>query len=62
MEEQFLKKLCDEETFVNVFLVNGTRLSGAITNNNLNSFFLARDGQFQLVMKHAVATIMPQND
>jgi host factor-I protein len=44
---------------ITVFLFNGVKLSGVITTNSPNSFLLARDGVTQLVMKHAVATILP---
>jgi len=47
---------------VTVFLTNGVQLKGAITTNSPHSLFLARDGITQLVMKQAIATIMPQGE
>lgn len=46
---------------VTVFLTNGVKLSGIITAYDNSSLVLARDGISQLVMFHAIATVMPQN-
>ncbi len=59
LEDCFIAKHLNE--LVTVFLTNGIRLSGAITTNSPNSLLLARDGVTQLVMKRAVATIMPND-
>jgi len=46
---------------VTMFLTNGVKLSGAIMKNDPQSLTLTRDGNTQLVYKHAIATIMPQD-
>lgn len=46
---------------VTVFLVNGIKLQGIITWFDNYSMLLKRDGQIQLIYKHAVSTIMPVN-
>ena len=47
---------------VTVFLTNGVKLTGgAITSKCSESICLTRNGSTQLVMKHAIATIMPDN-
>jgi host factor-I protein len=44
---------------VTVFLINGVKLQGVITWFDNFCILLRRDGQSQLVYKHAVSTIMP---
>ncbi|MEM9233431.1 MAG: RNA chaperone Hfq, partial [Pseudomonadota bacterium] len=47
------------KSYVTVFLVNGVKLQGVITWFDNFCLLLKRDGQVQLVYKHAVSTIMP---
>ncbi|WP_408869403.1 RNA chaperone Hfq [Candidatus Kirkpatrickella diaphorinae] len=42
-----------------IFLVNGVKLSGQITQYDTHTIILMRDDQSQLVYKHAVSTILP---
>ncbi|MGD2002832.1 MAG: RNA chaperone Hfq, partial [Paracoccaceae bacterium] len=44
---------------VTVFLINGVKLQGVITWFDNFCILLRRDGQSQLVYKHAISTIMP---
>ena len=57
--QTFLKHLLGES--VMVFLKSGVKLSGVITWTDDVCLTLARDGITQLVMTHAIATIMPHN-
>ena len=41
------------------FLINGVKLQGVITWFDNFCVLLRRDGQSQLVYKHAISTIMP---
>ena len=59
IENNFLDKLKENETSVTVFLVNGVKLQGIITQYDSNALLLRRDGHTQLIYKHAVSTIMP---
>lgn len=61
LEEKFLEYLIVGHRPVTIFLTNGVKLSGTITKDDTNSMALSRDGITQLVMKQAVATIMPQD-
>jgi host factor-I protein len=47
------------KTPVTMFLVKGVKLQGIITWFDNFSVLLRRDGQAQLVYKHAISTIMP---
>ncbi len=47
------------KTPVTMFLVKGVKLQGIVTWFDNFSILLRRDGQSQLVYKHAVSTIMP---
>ncbi len=42
-----------------IFLINGVKLQGVITWFDNFCVLLRRDGQSQLVYKHAISTIMP---
>ncbi|HEX2859657.1 MAG TPA: RNA chaperone Hfq [Alphaproteobacteria bacterium] len=59
--ESFIAHLVKGHSPVTVFLTNGVKLSGSITWNDPDCLTLTRDGVTQLVMRHAVATIMPQD-
>ena len=61
LESLFIESLIDKGVNVTVFLVSGIKLGGTITDSGDNALILTRDGVSQLVMKRAVATIMPQD-
>ena len=44
---------------VTIFLMNGVKLQGVITWFDNFCVLLRRDGQSQLVYKHAISTVMP---
>ncbi|WP_425289997.1 RNA chaperone Hfq, partial [Shewanella algae] len=47
------------KTPVTMFLVKGVKLQGIVTWFDNFSVLLRRDGQSQLIYKHAISTIMP---
>ena len=55
----FLNQLRKSKISVTIFLINGVKLQGMITWFDNFCVLLRRDGQSQLVYKHAVSTIMP---
>ena len=59
LQEVFLNNVRKSHVAVTVFLVNGVKLQGIITWFDNFCILLRRDGQSQLVYKHAVSTIMP---
>ncbi|WP_379546754.1 RNA chaperone Hfq [Qipengyuania sp. DSG2-2] len=59
LQDVFLNKLRRDKTPVTVFLVKGVKLQGIVTWFDNFSMLLRRDGQSQLVYKHAISTIMP---
>ncbi len=59
LQDQFLNLLRKHKVPVTVFLVKGVKLQGIVTWFDNFSILLRRDGQSQLVYKHAVSTIMP---
>ena len=59
VQEDFLGNIRDNKVSVTVFLVNGVKLQGIITWFDESSLLLRRDGQTQLIYKHAISTIMP---
>jgi host factor-I protein len=59
LQDLFLNALRRSKTPVTMFLVKGVKLQGIITWFDNFSLLLRRDGQSQLVYKHAISTIMP---
>ncbi|NOU04068.1 MAG: RNA chaperone Hfq [Novosphingobium sp.] len=59
LQDQFLNLLRKNKIPVTMFLVKGVKLQGIVTWFDNFSILLRRDGQAQLVYKHAVSTIMP---
>jgi host factor-I protein len=59
LQDLFLNSLRRSKTPVTMFLVKGVKLQGIITWFDNFSLLLRRDGQSQLVYKHAISTIMP---
>ena len=59
VQDVFLNNVRKNKTPVTVFLVNGVKLQGIITWFDNFSVLLRRDGQAQLIYKHAISTIMP---
>jgi len=59
LQDAFLNHLRKHKTPVTMFLVKGVKLQGIVTWFDNFSILLRRDGQSQLVYKHAISTIMP---
>lgn len=56
---QFIGALYHARTPVYIFLLSGVKLHGVITSYTEDRFVLELKNRKQLVMTHAVATIMP---
>lgn len=61
LQDLFLNSCRKAKTSVTLFLVKGVKLNGIITWFDNFSVLLRRDGQSQLIYKHAISTIMPAN-
>ena len=61
LQDLFLNGLRRSKTPVTMFLVKGVKLQGIITWFDNFSVLLRRDGQAQLIYKHAISTIMPSH-
>jgi host factor-I protein len=59
LQDIFLNTLRKHKTPVTMFLVKGVKLQGIITWFDNFSVLLRRDGQSQLIYKHAISTVMP---
>ena len=57
VQDVFLNHVRKSKTPVTVFLVNGVKLQGIVTWFDNFSVLLRRDGQSQLIYKHAIAQI-----
>ena len=59
LQDTFLNSVRKSKTPLTIFLVNGVKLQGVVTWFDNFCVLLRRDGQSQLVYKHAITTIMP---
>lgn len=61
LQDTFLNAVRKSKSPVTIFLMNGVKLQGVISWFDNFCVLLRRDGQSQLVYKHAISTIMPMN-
>lgn len=59
LQDTFLNAVRKAKMPVTMFLVNGVKLQGNISWFDNFCVLLRRDGQSQLVYKHAISTVMP---
>ena len=59
LQDVFLNTVRKAKTPLTIFLVNGVKLQGVVTWFDNFCVLLRREGQIQLVYKHAISTIMP---
>ena len=59
LQDAFLNHVRKTKVPLTIFLINGVKLQGVITWFDNFCVLLRRDGQSQLVYKHAISTIMP---
>jgi len=59
LQDAFLNHVRKAKVPVTIFLINGVKLQGVITWFDNFCVLLRRDGQSQLVYKHAISTVMP---
>ena len=60
LQDAFLSAAGREKQRMTVFLVNGVMLQGSVAAYDQFSLLLERSGQVQLVYKHAVSTMQPE--
>ena len=59
LQDTFLNSVRKSKTPLTIFLVNGVKLQGMVSWFDNFCVLLRRDGQSQLVYKHAISTIVP---
>ena len=59
LQDTFLNHVRRNKTPLTIFLINGVKLQGIVTWFDNFCVLLRRDGQVQLVYKHAISTVMP---
>ena len=59
LQDVFLTAAAHEKSPMTLFLVNGVMLQGQVTGFDQFSVLLEREGQVQLVYKHAISTLQP---
>ncbi len=59
LQDTFLNHVRKQKTPLTIFLVNGVKLQGVVTWFDNFCVLLRRDGHSQLVYKHAISTVMP---
>lgn len=61
LQDAFLNHVRKNKISLTIFLVNGVKLAGVVTWFDNFCMMLIRDGHSQLVYKHAISTIMPND-
>ena len=59
LQDTFLNSVRKTKTPLTIFLINGVKLQGIVSWFDNFCVLLHRDGQSQLLYKHAISTIMP---
>ena len=59
LQDTFLNFVRKNKVPLTIFLINGVKLQGVVTWFDNFCVLLRRDGQSQLVYKHAISTVMP---
>jgi len=59
LQDIFLSAVRETENPVTMFLVNGVMLQGQVAAYDLFCMLLERDSMVQLVYKHAISTVQP---
>ena len=59
LQDQFLLAAERQQEMMTVFLINGVMLQGSVAGHDQFSLALGRNGQVQLVYKHAISTMQP---
>lgn len=62
LQDTFLNTIRKSKVTVTLFLVNGVKLQGIITWFDNFAILLRRDNQTQMVYKHAISTVMPNEE
>jgi len=60
LQDNVLNLLRKKKITVKIYLVNGYQLNGFVIGFDNFTIILKKEGQEQLVYKHAVSTIVPQ--
>lgn len=61
LQDVFLNYLRKQKTPTTVFLINGVKLQGIVSWFDNFSLLLRREDHSQLIYKHAISTIMPND-
>lgn len=61
LQDSFLSAATRGSEPVTMYLMNGVMLEGQVARHDQFSLLLERDGQIQLVYKHAISTIQPEH-
>ena len=59
LQDTFLNSVRKAKIPLTIYLVNGVKLQGVVAWFDNFCVLLRRDGQSQLVYKHAISTVMP---
>lgn len=60
LQEVFLSQVYRDRRPVTIFLMNGYQLRGIVTGFDSFTVVLTSDGKQQVIYKHAISTIIPE--
>ena len=61
IQQSFLTAVVVKNAGVTVYLTNGVKLQGRVVNHDQACILLSRNEHTQLVYKHAISTILPDD-
>lgn len=61
MESAFLSNLLKSKTIISVYLLSGIKIAGELFQFDDNSLLIRHKDKYNLVYKHAIASILPDN-
>ena len=59
LQETLLNTFRKSKIMITVFLINGVKLQGIVTWFDHYAILLKRDNQMQMIYKHAISTVIP---
>lgn len=61
LSDKFLENLCGDGAYVHIFLVNGIKLQGQLCDFD-EKVVILKDKILQMVFRHAISSVMPNED
>jgi len=61
LQDMFLNRVRKENVSITIYLINGYQIKGLVKGFDNYTIILDSEGRQQLIYKHAISTIIPNN-